>query len=170
MKQIYSMDSVGSHGRFTLHLNVDVVPLPPSLYTEEIQQACATATKLVHDAVMREVVKHSETAKLQTKTEREEITGLFPSTIFVDEIPNGYCSDWCCKHLPWFNITTPIGRWTIGWRKRVLSIDWSETINTKTAKELFPDEPVTKGDKFIHAWTITDANRYIKTIMASTVA
>ena len=99
--------------------------------------------------------------------EKVAILALFPGTPFVEEIPNGYCSQYCCKHLPWFIVTTQVGRVKIGWRKRVIQIDWSETRNTKNSEELFAKEDVTKEAKMIHAWSYEDAKRYLEAIIAS---
>ena len=92
---------------------------------------------------------------------------LFGSeTIYVEEIPNGYCNRYCCKHLPWFVVTTKVGRITIGWRKRVINIDWEGSAITKKANELFPQEDVTKGDKLIHAWGYEKAKEYIGVLLS----
>lgn len=98
--------------------------------------------------------------------QRAELIGLFPSSIFVEEIPNGYQpSDSYFQHLPWFKVTTIIGRIKIGWRKRVISIDWSETVVKKSSFELFPDEEVTRSAWEIHAWSLLKAKEYIQKIM-----
>jgi len=98
------------------------------------------------------------------KEEREEIISLFTQPIYVEEIPNEYCSDGCCADRPWFIITTNIGRIKIGWRKRVIEIDWSDSLQKKTANELFINEEVTKVDKSIHAWSLGKAKEYIEKI------
>lgn len=84
--------------------------------------------------------------------------------IFVKDIPNGYCSQACCEHLPWFEVTTTIGVFKIGWRKRVIVIDWFGTYIQSSAKRLFPEEDVTKRDKIIHAWSYEKARDYIALI------
>ena len=60
-----------------------------------------------------------------------------------------------------------IGRFKIGWRKRAILLDWSETVGTKTSEELFKDEDVTKDTRMIHAWSLEHAKRYIESIVAS---
>lgn len=118
---------------------------------------------------MEEVIENRPEAQARRKAERLGIENLFKAynPIFIEEIPNGYCSSYCCKHLPWFNIVTSVGQFQIGWRKRVLYIDWSRIANAKLARELFPDEDVTKGDRYIHAWGLAKAQEYIDTIMHS---
>lgn len=96
---------------------------------------------------------------------KEAILGLFGERkIFVKEVPNGYCRGACCEHLPWFLVTTNIGPVRIGWRKRVINIDWSETNQKKTADELFPNEDVTKYEHAIHAWGYDKAKEYLEKI------
>ena len=98
--------------------------------------------------------------------------GLAP--IFVEEIPNEYCSRPCCLNRPWFLVTSPIGHIKIGWRKSVINIDWSRSVVKKSGMELFPDENVTRGDarddgggRFIHAGGIDVAIRYLKVLSAA---
>lgn len=101
----------------------------------------------------------------QAAQERQEILGLFDAPIYVEEFPNGYCPSYCCKHLPWFVVTTPKGRIKIGWRKRVISIDWSDTRIAETAAEMFPAEDVTKEGRLIHAWGLEKARQYVKVLL-----
>lgn len=102
--------------------------------------------------------------------EKEDILKLFEGkNIFVEEIPNGYCSQPCCCNLPWFIVTTPIGHIKIGWRKRVINIDWTNTLQKKKGKELFPNEEVTmdnqwEENRYIHAWGYEKAKEYLDKI------
>ena len=89
--------------------------------------------------------------------------------IYIEEIPNGYCNRACCRHLPWFIVTTTVGRIKIGWRKRVIEIDWSDTKGTAEAETLFAAEDVTKGTRYIHAWSVEKAKSYVAAIMSSRV-
>jgi hypothetical protein len=99
--------------------------------------------------------------------QREQLLGCFPQPIFVEEIPNGYCSRGCCRHLPWFIVTTTVGRFKIGWRKRVINIDWSDTRGTHDTKTLFAGEDVTKDARMIHAWSVEKARSYVATILTT---
>lgn len=99
--------------------------------------------------------------------QREQLLACFPDNIFVEAMPNGYCSRWCCKHLPWFKVTTEAGVFVIGWRKRVIHLEWTGVPNSKLAEELFPNEDVTKGERYIHAWSYDQAEGYIATIIAN---
>lgn len=83
------------------------------------------------------------------------------------ELPNGYCSQPCCILNPWLKVQTFRGPITIGWRKRVINIDWSESNIALSANDLFPSEDVTKGDKYIHAWGYEKAKAYLAVLMQS---
>jgi len=73
-------------------------------------------------------------------------------------IRNKYCPRDVCT--PWFNINTQAtGRICIGWRNRVINIDWSDS--DVNLQELFEQEDVTKGPHFIHAWSKEDAIAYL---------
>lgn len=58
---------------------------------------------------------------------------------------------------PWWLIKTRYGLIKIGWRKRVIKIDWSDT---KLEKIITADD-VTKDKSRVHAWTYTKALEYL---------
>lgn len=99
-----------------------------------------------------------------------------------DLLPNGYCNQECCKHIPWLKFHTPDGDIVIGWRKRVISIEWQENFKPFDMA-VFNKENVTKweGDnniyktikkgqartnvkRGIHAWGENKAYEYLKKI------
>src|SRR5512147_271228 len=83
--------------------------------------------------------------------------------IYMEERPNGYCSDACCLNRPWFRVTSRIGHVVVGWRKSVIAIDWRDSaIKHLGAEELFPDEDVTRVDNTIHAYSVEKAAEYIR--------
>lgn len=164
---LYKSESYGLNGHFGLEIKVTAQDLP-DLQLDSIRKAKNTAVKLIESSIRQEIkAKNKETPAEIAKN--KELLTVFSTPIFVEEIENGYCSDWCCAHLPWFVVTTKVGRFTIGWRKRVISIDWNDTVGTDTAIVLFEDEDVTKGLMSIHAWSTEDAKRYIDTIISSAV-
>ena len=163
---IHKSESHGSNGAFGIEIRVAASKLP-DLKQTEIWSATRRAAENIEAVVCAAIKADDPKTAIQTTDNRKLVDDLFFSPIFVEEIGNGYCKDWCCAHLPWFIVTTEIGRFTIGWRKRVISIDWSETVGTKNPAELFSDEDVTKGTKSIHAWSVEDARRYVDSIMLS---
>lgn len=80
--------------------------------------------------------------------------------VTLKPIPNRYCP---CEHCaPWFNVSTEHGTFTIGWRKRVINIDWEAT--GKNLLPLFGDQDVTKDSHSIHAWGYDKAAEYLTRI------
>ncbi len=116
---------------------------------------------IITEALLKETVLLDPEKTKATKKLTEEIEALFPQPIYMEAIPNEYCGSYCCAHIPWFNVTTRIGVIKIGWRKRVLNIDWSKTNVRKRAVDLFPNEDVTMGEYYIHAWGYEKAKQYI---------
>ncbi|MCP4762868.1 MAG: hypothetical protein GY870_13900 [archaeon] len=155
-----------SFGKFGYGLEIKIgSTVPVDLKNKRIQSAIYEASDKIKAEVCAVIKSNDPKIDYEIKENRKLLSSsLFKKPIFVEEIPNEYCSDWCCRHLPWFIITTTIGRFKIGWRKRVIEIDWSETVNTKDSEELFKSEDVTKGEKYIHAWNIDKASEYIEKI------
>lgn len=88
---------------------------------------------------------------------KAKIINLFDSPIYVREIPNGYTD----SIEPWYLVTTSKGHIKIGWRKRVISIDWKDSDIKQSGYELFPEEDVTRWESGIHAWGYEKAKEYI---------
>jgi hypothetical protein len=51
----------------------------------------------------------------------------------------------------------------LGWRKRVISIDWSRT--NVSLPDLFEGEDVTRDDTMIHAWGYDKCAEYLKKLV-----
>lgn len=98
--------------------------------------------------------------------EIEELKNLFGSeAIYTKQIENKYSDLGSFKFRKWLKVTTRKGIIVIGWRKRVINIDWSRSDIKNTAYDLFPDEDVTKDDYYIHAWGINKAKEYIDVLL-----
>ncbi len=165
-----------SCGRFgTLGIKI-MVSLPEGstvdLDSDPISFAAMDAVDKVKAAIMEAIIAADPKAQAHRVAERAQIVGLFGGcALFVEEVPNGYDPNSAyTKHLPWFVVTTPVGRITIGWRKRVISIDWSATVGTKDSSTLFAAEEVTMDTKLIHAWSTEKAATYIAAIIGSATA
>jgi hypothetical protein len=161
---LHKSESFGADGSFGLEINVAASKLP-DLKSKEIWRATQAAIELIEAAIRKDIKAADPNTPGQIAENRKIVDSVFSEPIFVEELPNKYCSRWCCAHLPWFRVTTKKGIFVIGWRKRVISINWAETVDTKDAKTLFAGETVTKGEKSIHAWGLEDARRYVETIM-----
>jgi hypothetical protein len=81
----------------------------------------------------------------------------------VVPIPNGYCSQSCCSDTPWFLFATEFGKIKIGWRKRVINIDWSDT----PFRGRITKDDVTRGDDFTHAWGYGKAVTYLQELLGA---
>ena len=148
-KSVYAYKSIGKNSSIDLELLLDV---NRELTEEDNEIICLHMGKLI-ESLYQESIRLNPESKKCAEEEKLGIISVFDGRdIFVEEIPNGYCSSYCCKHLPWFIVTTNKGRIKIGWRKRVINIDWSDSIIEEDADTLFPNEDVTKFDKTIHAW------------------
>jgi len=132
--------------------------------TDEHRNAARRAGEKLEDELMRITVKDDPVRKERAAKERADLLACFDGTIHVKEIPNGYCSRWCCSHLPWFVVTTSSGPITIGWRKRVIQIDYSGTDVLHDAAALFPGENVTRDGQMIHAYGYDKARAYLRII------
>lgn len=170
MHQLHFKRAIGRHGEFKLEIHAGTSK-PSDLDSDTIRLAAYKAAEIIEDAIMQAVIANDPEEQGRASRQREDLIGLFPKPIHVKEIPNQYCSSWCCKHLPWFEVTTVVGVFTIGWRKRVIHIDWSNTHGTGQPSELFQKEKVTMGlasdCRYIHAWSLEDARRYVTTILSS---
>lgn len=61
---------------------------------------------------------------------------------------------------PWWLVLTPRGHVRIGWRKRVIAIDWQASdVHFCPTKD-----DVTKSDSSVHAWTEEKALEYLKAL------
>lgn len=153
----------GDHGSLGIKILIDI----DRELTQEDNHNLRVAVENIHESLVQETIKLDPASAIESANERKGIINLFEGrAIYVEEIPNGYCSRYCCKHLPWFIVTTKFGRIKIGWRKRVIEIDWSDSAIPSKAQTLFPDEDVTKQDKLIHAWGLDKAREYIQILLS----
>ena len=120
--------------------------------------------KLYHESCWKKYRKLKEIDKFTSQM----ISPLYKDSDYVYElIPNRYWYD--CDYIPWFLFHTIDGDIIMGWRKRVISIEWQANYKPFDFNELFKDENVTKwvegGRRGIHAWSIEDAFRYLNTVL-----
>lgn len=78
-----------------------------------------------------------------------------------EPIRNEYWSD--ADALPWYSVKTSIGTIKVGWRKRVIVLDWSDT----NAKPDFSADNVTQGDSYVHAYGYDKLTEYLRRIKDS---
>lgn len=140
--------------------------LKNGLTEDEINFIRSKSNEIIHHT-LSSMIKRDPKEIIKAQNEKKEILHLFGNrSIFIEEIPNGYCSSYCCQHLPWFLITTSKGIIKVGWRKRVINIDWSASTIKEKAEILFPNENTTKENHYIHAWGYEKAQRYIDILLS----
>jgi len=164
MQNIFFSHAYGTHGQIKLEINLGTTaPIDLSRLRTEL----FTPIRKIQGAITEEIIK-SDPSTPSKINENLKLLSCFPCMIYHEELPNGYCKDTCCKHLPWFRVTTHIGHFTIGWRKRVIHLEWTDTRNIIPSEELFSEEEVTKFDRVIHAWSLDQARNYVKKIITTT--
>lgn len=67
------------------------------------------------------------------------------------------------KRSPWWLAITEFGPVKIGWRKRVISINWEDT----AARVLVTEDNVTKDTTLVHAYSYPKALEYLTTLAAA---
>jgi len=73
---------------------------------------------------------------------------------------------------PWWLVKTEYGLVKIGWRKRVISIDWSDTLYqakiVDDSDSHWPDsittDEVTRSETLVHAWNYLKALEYLMSL------
>ena len=98
-----------------------------------------------------------EAMRARSRTEAESIVKLagFP-ILHTWELANGYWPDspsYDSVRRPWWLFMTDVGLIQLGWRKRVLAIDWAAC----EVRGVVTDADVTKGDTYVHAYRVEDA-------------
>ncbi len=100
---------------------------------------------------------------------KEQAAGLFAlagiPVLRVKALPDGYgypTDDPRYYEMPprqvWWFVKTPLGWIEIGWRKRVIVIDWTDTgLQVKVT-----NDAVTQSLSSVDAWSEVDALRYLK--------
>jgi hypothetical protein len=162
-KTAYKIESFGHKPVHTHGIEIRIAINRP--LNDKDEMAMYKIADDITTAIMSESMRLDPEQAEAKEAERAELVGLFGHTaVLVEEIPNGYCSRWCCTQKPWYVVTTPKGRITLGWRKRVIEIAWEARVNA-AAEELFPGEDVTKIDRMIHAYGYEKAKEYIARLL-----
>jgi len=101
---------------------------------------------------------------------RDHFSDIFRDAGFqgfrLEAVPNGYCPCEVCG--PWFRVHTALGAFTVGWRKRVISVEWPDVL--RDLLPLFEEEEVTKDARSIHAWGKEKAKDYLRRILGHVAA
>lgn len=163
--RVYFKEASAAQIRFGIR--IEVAGFPSDLLESPAAQCVfMKAVDDIEKVLLEPMYANDPAIQKRRKQDRAELTSLFPGKIFVEEIPNGYCSLACCKQLPWFRVWNEhIGPVEIGWRKRVIEIRWAHSELLANADTLFPGEDVTKFEKAIHAWGVEKAQEYVNALL-----
>jgi hypothetical protein len=171
LKLLSSSESYG--GNHSCHATVMLNSNKFDELPEEVRETIGyDAERFIEE--LRNKIELAHAKEFQQEKRQENIVkmqGLFHLAgfefIHAEVIDNQYSEHPVYYADPWQVVTTTKGLFTIGWRKRVISIDWSKAYTKKTADELFPDEDVTKYDQLIHAWGYDKAVEYLTKLCES---
>jgi len=86
------------------------------------------------------------------------LSGL--EVVAVYEVANGYWGN-SAEAPPWWLVLTKAGPVVIGWRKRVISINWKDT---PVRAKLTGDDQTTSDLEGCHAWTYAKAVEYLRAL------
>lgn len=115
------------------------------------------------DLLQRERKEELRKQSRQEATAMVTLAGLPPTRVW--ELANGYWPDsprYDDIRKPWWLFLTDIGLIQIGWRKRVLHIEW----DTCKVRGIVTADDVTKGDTYVHAWSVEKAVEYLRSLRA----
>ena len=165
MKTLAGIEAYGGngtyHAKFILNSpKYDV--LPDEVKNELSYIASKYIDKIRHDIEIEWAKIYEKDKRSDHVTKMESLftdAGIDPIAISV--IDNQYSGDACYYSYPWLRVVTPFGLIAVGWRKRVICIDWSESYIKADGEKLFKEEKVTKGQAYVHAWSYKDAVRYL---------
>lgn len=170
MRKLCGIEAHGGNGSFEAELNI----------TSSKYDALPTETKNIvsyEGQKAFDLIRHMieiEWAKIHEKATRlshiDEMTTLFLDAgfeaIHVKVIDNQYSGNAHYYVDPWLVVTTSKGPIMLGWRKRVINIDWSDSDIAVDGQELFKDEKTTSSDRYVHAWSKEKAVEYLARLRA----
>lgn len=98
----------------------------------------------------------------RSREEAESIIRLAGFTVLhVWELANGYwplAPEYDDVRCPWWLFLTDLGPVQIGWRKRVINIDWSACV----FRGVVTEDNVTKSETNVHAYAVEKAVEYLR--------
>lgn len=160
-QEVYRIQTFGHAGAFNLRILLGIGRDLTDTDKSNIRDCAEKLSELIRIETIKTDPKHIA----EGIEEKKSILALFDGhAIFVEEIPNEYDPRY---YHNWFVVTTKLGRIKIGWRKRVINIDWSDSTIEHIAGVLFKDEDTTTGVKLIHAWGYEKAKEYIDKLLAT---
>lgn len=154
-ERIAVLETSGSEGTF------GVVIKTLGQVNDQVKLEADKCVRQIYNELIANAYRNDFRRNTLNEEEVNQLKALFKAPIYVEEIPNEYKSK-LYNPAPWLIVTTVRGRIKIGWGKRAISIDWSDSDIEDWAEELFKDEEVTKFGKGIHAWGYAKAAEFLR--------
>ena len=139
--------------------------------SESEQKLCRDFIYDLTDAVDDTNALNNVVLRKEGEARAQVLERLFEQPIYAERVKNSYEGDRVAGQIasPWLRVTTSVGHFVVGWRKRVINIDYSG-INVKGLAAVQDADPfsaidVTKTSTSIHAWGLENARNYIATII-----
>lgn len=169
MRNLSSRESYGGNGNFKGSIFIESEKFES--LSEDTQNYISYAASNILGTI-RELIA-MEWAKVNENDKRydhaTELVELFRAAGLkikhVEVVNNQYSGDVFYYKYPWVIVTTEKGPLKIGWRKRVINLDWSESDIKSNGEVLFSEEKTTKGDRYVHCWGYNKAAEYIKKLI-----
>lgn len=158
---VYKQESVGEDGHIILEIRLQYPRELGPNDKKAIDKAARDILGELHVTTRLTDPKYLGYKEEWLTAARKAFRDVGIPSIYVQQIPNEYCGPKCCPHLPWLLVTTPSGIFKVGWRKRVIVLDWSKTDIFCTAAEAFENEKVTMEDQMIHCWSYEKLTEYL---------
>lgn len=170
----YEVHSYSSEG-FSASVRIEVSG--PSIDPDEHGAAFARvvqAERVYHD-LWSEIVRSDPETRLASAEHVEGLKAAFGPVPYyaLTPLPNGYCSRPCCYGRPWAKFHTTAGDVVMGWRKRVLVVDWTSSDFGKTAEDVYAagvllsSGGVSHGERYIHVNSTEEARKVVVFLFAS---
>lgn len=160
LESIHETESWGGYG----HSKMLIAAMVPGGVTKELREKLFKHCYAIERAIQAHMLNTDPENMERGQVWKDTLPTLFKlagfDPIYVEWVPDQYSPD--REYLPWAIVTTQFGRIKIGWRKRVISIDWTESKIRARGDELFKDEGVTTDPHLVHAYGYEKAAEYLK--------
>ena len=110
----------------------------------------------VKDGIEVSLTTRSEDYDSNKDEEKSRLLSTFVTAGIPTDTVYELVNEYSRNGYPWFLVKTEKGFIKIGWRKRVINIDWSDADIRYTV-----EDDVTKDDTFCHAWSYDKAVKYL---------
>lgn len=151
---------VSSHESSVLGLKMMMIGWEPS---QEEKNMISRAVGEVYQQLLSSRHRNDPVEIRAAADEYNDLVACFGNrAIFVEKTGSGYDSKW---GRPWLIVTTAKGRILVGWRKRVIVLDWEGSTIETNAETMFPNEDTTKDGRMVHAWGYSKLKEYIDVLL-----